>query len=440
MTFDKPSSPVTPYYNPFADEQHSTTAVNVAHSTTNHRPAIRRRTSSSDSFTSSSSGLSVFGNGHTTHSKHLRIRTDGNANGHHPLRSADLSSTLREGAGITRPQLTRALNIPPLVDAPTVPGADMMVEEPPANEKVVLVHEVSSKDSLAGIALKYGITLADLRRANSLWSSDSIHLRKVLYIPIDKTSRAKALAPPPLLISTEDDQPPPASPTPIETAAIRRVPASQLSFFPPHSASARTQPENSPADLPQTQPKPTRHARYATSPHIPGAAGSPSSSLSSILAALPIQPSTRDTIMARLSYESTSSSYSDREEGHELDDVRRGTSLDSIFHPSLSDATPRPKAKIPPADSESGFTRSHARTSSASNAYPGNGAAQYRRAGPPRTVQLEPSPTMQLPSAVGTLRRKAQRAVNGSGEGNGAFDLLGFANGEGQGETVDWDP
>ncbi|KAJ7071929.1 peptidoglycan-binding LysM domain protein [Mycena amicta] len=433
MPLDKPPSPESLYFNPFAVEQH-TTAVDVSHRTPpSHRPAMRRRTSSSDdSFTSSSSSaLSVFG----TSSRHMRIRTDGVVNGHHPLRSADLSSTFQNGAGITRPQLTRILNIPPLVDAPTVPGADMMVEEPTADEKVVLVHEVTSRDSLAGISLKYGISLAELRRANSLWSSDSIHLRKVLYIPLDKTSRAKELAPPPLLIPTEEDKDQtPTSPTPIDSAgsaSIRRIPASRLSFFPPHTRPQSEAPPAPPVEPPQ--PKYSRHARYITTPATsspaPGTASSPS--LTSIISALPIQPSTRDTIIARLSYESTSSSYSDREEGHELDDVRRGTSLDSVFSPSLAEATP--KAKSRDTDTAS-FTRAHARTASASSAYAGNGAAQYRRAGPPRTVQLEPSPAMQLP--FGTLRRKSKRAE----DYNGDFDLLGLGNGEGQGETADWDP
>ncbi|KAJ7065905.1 hypothetical protein B0H15DRAFT_807666 [Mycena belliarum] len=144
-------------------------------------------------------------------------------------------------------------------------------------------------------------------------------------------------------------------------------------------------------------------------------------SLASILTALPIQPSTRDTIIQRLSYDSTASSYSDRDEGHELDDVRRGASLDSVFSPEHE--TPRAKFTASPA-------RTHARTVSASEslAY-GGGGAQYRRAGPPRTEQLEPWPAMQLP--LGTLRRKAGAV--------GDFDLLGLGNGEGEGETVDLD-
>ncbi|KAJ6594456.1 hypothetical protein B0H19DRAFT_1056741 [Mycena capillaripes] len=442
----KPVTPESIYYNPFAaEDRQRTTAIDVPYlSESSHRPALRRRASGSDSATassaSSSSGLSIF-TGNTP--RHISIKTDGPtgivaSGGHHPLRSADLSSGFRNGAGITRPQLTRIVNIPALVDAPPVPGADMIIAEPAADEKVVLVHEITAQDSLAGVSLKYGISLAELRRANHLWSSDSIHLRKVLYIPLDKTSR-KELAQTQPLVSTEDTEPAAPSPTQFNSigpmSTIRRVPASQLSFFPPSARTQEPDPPTPPAQFPARTKHPhSRHARYATTPAsssvLPGTAGSPS--LTSILSALPIQPSTRDTIIARLSYDSTgtaSSSYSDHGEGHELDDVRRGASLDSVF-PS-NEATPkaRPRDAAPSAT----LTRSHARTASASSTYGGGGAA-YRRVGPPRTVQLEPSPAMQLP--FGTLRRKAVATEHL----NGDFDLLGLRNGEGEGETEDLDP
>jgi hypothetical protein len=276
--------------------------------------------------------------------------------------------------------------------------------------------------------------MAELRKANQLWSSDSIHLRKVLYIPLDKTSRVKEL-PTPLLVSTEDPEEVARSPTHPATigpmSTIRRIPASQLSFFPPPAKTQEPDPPTLPAHLPARIKHPhSRHARYATTPAAsPGTAGSPS--LTSILTALPIQPSTRDTIIARLSYDSTgsSSSYSDQPEGHELDDVRRGASLDSIF-PS-NETTPKAKSRDP--GSSGTLTRSHARTASASSVY-GGGGAQYRRVGPPRTVQLEPSPAMQLP--FGTLRR----TMGTSEHLNGDFDLLGIRDGEGEGETADLDP
>ncbi|KAJ7282730.1 peptidoglycan-binding LysM domain protein [Mycena rebaudengoi] len=437
----KASTPESIYYNPFAQESQRTTAVDVSYlAQSNHRPLARRRGSGSDSTTtstdSSSSGLSIF----TNTPRHTRWMTDGStgavaSGGHHPLRSADLSSSgFRNGAGVTRPQLTRVLNIPPLVDAPPVPGEEMTVEpETAGGEKVVLVHEITPKDSLAGVSVKYGITMADLRRANHLWPSDPIHLRQVLYIPLENTSRARA--PAPLLISTEDT----GSPDPGNTnsprsdkqptSTILRIPASQMSFFPPPS-----KPQQPPAveprnHIPVHSKRPhSRHVRHASS-NSPPPGTSPS--LASILTALPIQPSTRDTIIARLSFDSagTSSSYSDPE-GHELDDVRRGSSLDSVFQPGelgIAFATPKARSKdvalAPPASP----TRTHGRTTSASSAYVG-GSAQYRRVGPMRTVQLEPSPVMQLPFA--TLSRRPQ---------NGDVDLLGLGDGQGEGETVDLD-
>ncbi|KAJ6629473.1 hypothetical protein B0H10DRAFT_1366365 [Mycena sp. CBHHK59/15] len=315
-----------------------------------------------------------------------------------------------------------------------------MITEPTGEERDVLVHEITSKDSLAGVSLKYGINMAELRRANHLWPSDPIHLRKVLYIPLDKTSRAQEFAPTPLLISTEgieqpqDQFPSPSHPDNCDNLAsvstIRRIPASQLSFFPPPARPQQQAPSpGSPSELPPRTKHPhSRHARYITMPVSSSPpAGSPA--LTSILTALPIQPSTRDTIIARLSFDSAgtaSSSYSDHE-GHELDDVRRGASLDSVFPAGdreygLALNTPRARARDDDAP------RSHARTASASSVYAGT---QYRRAGPPRTVQLEPSPIMQLP--FGTLRRKSRLL-------NGDVDLLGLGDGEGVGETVDEDP
>ena len=48
----------------------------------------------------------------------------------------------------------------------------------------VIVHIVSPIDTLQGLALFYGISMCDIRRANRLWSSDSVHCRKSLLIPV----------------------------------------------------------------------------------------------------------------------------------------------------------------------------------------------------------------------------------------------------------------
>ncbi|CAG8488020.1 7103_t:CDS:2 [Paraglomus occultum] len=56
------------------------------------------------------------------------------------------------------------------------------------NTEAVLVHVVKPNDTLAGVALFYGVELQTLKRANKLWTSDSIHTRKHLYIPLDSCS------------------------------------------------------------------------------------------------------------------------------------------------------------------------------------------------------------------------------------------------------------
>ncbi|GBC08509.1 hypothetical protein RclHR1_08180003 [Rhizophagus clarus] len=64
-----------------------------------------------------------------------------------------------------------------------------LLKEVDNNEKkMVIVHEVKPSDTIAGVALFYGIEISILKKANKLWTNDSIHLRKFLYIPIDQCS------------------------------------------------------------------------------------------------------------------------------------------------------------------------------------------------------------------------------------------------------------
>ncbi|KAL1501102.1 hypothetical protein ABEB36_006490 [Hypothenemus hampei] len=44
-------------------------------------------------------------------------------------------------------------------------------------------HFVGNSDTLQGIALKYNVTIEQIRRANKLWASDSLFLREYLLIP-----------------------------------------------------------------------------------------------------------------------------------------------------------------------------------------------------------------------------------------------------------------
>ncbi|EJD34667.1 hypothetical protein AURDEDRAFT_117602 [Auricularia subglabra TFB-10046 SS5] len=54
---------------------------------------------------------------------------------------------------------------------------------PPPSPPPRITHQVARGDSLAGVALRYGVSVSALRRANGLWASDSIHLRAALVIP-----------------------------------------------------------------------------------------------------------------------------------------------------------------------------------------------------------------------------------------------------------------
>uniref|UniRef100_A0A1B6DDI0 LysM domain-containing protein n=1 Tax=Clastoptera arizonana TaxID=38151 RepID=A0A1B6DDI0_9HEMI len=47
-----------------------------------------------------------------------------------------------------------------------------------------LKHHVSKSDTLQGIALKYGVTTEQIRRANRLWTNDSLFLKETLLVPV----------------------------------------------------------------------------------------------------------------------------------------------------------------------------------------------------------------------------------------------------------------
>jgi len=55
---------------------------------------------------------------------------------------------------------------------------------PPAPVDNFLQHEVSRMDTLAGIAIKYGVQISDIKRANSLVSDSQMYAHKALLIPL----------------------------------------------------------------------------------------------------------------------------------------------------------------------------------------------------------------------------------------------------------------
>ncbi|KAG5639449.1 hypothetical protein H0H81_001571 [Sphagnurus paluster] len=363
----------------------------------------------------------------TVFGKHTRSRTEidnrRGSNSIHPLRSAGLASGPND-AGITRPHLSRVLNVGTLVDAPSL---EAETPEIAVEERDVLVHEINAGDSLAGVSLKYGISMGDLRRANHLWASDSIHLRTELLIPIDKVSRP---IPTEKLISITpvDELPDPIeSNTHVETQGlkttsglshtetIRRVPASQLSFFPPSIGKSTT--KLRPKEAHSASPSSSLQSRYVSQS---------SNSLTSLLTSLPIPASTRDTIIARLSFDSLSSSYSDREtpgDLHELEDVSH---MESNSIQGVNDVPNTVSLATP----KTGHCAPRVSTSQENSSPPRSHAHLHQLSGSPqsyipphpqvRTAQMEPSLEMQLPSFRGmrsfskrqTTSRKALIDIN----------------------------
>lgn len=210
---------------------------------------------------------------------------------------------------------------------------------------------------MAGVALKYGISLADLRRANQLWATDSIHLREVLYIPIESLQNSKqykvALAESDANASLSREESPESPSTPIPddevgtgvggNLTLRRVPASQLSFFPrPTTSASASNPDvvSTSRTLPKTFQSTSRRPDLSTvfppshlstippssllpslfQPSLAHASFLPTRShLSSLFNALPLAPSTRDTIISRLSLDSVTSTPTQSSDDQELE-------------------------------------------------------------------------------------------------------------------------
>ena len=305
---------------------------------------------------------------------------------------------------------------------------------------------MTPKDSLAGVSLRYGITLANLRRANQLWTSDSIHRRSVLYIPIEAASRAQEYI-------QETNFIPVTTPGASEEATnvfhdaysftsrfdgnksdvgltnpsinVVRVPAKQLTYFPPSSTknlesrSSRHSLDNLNSD--RLSPIPSNKHDLSLL----------NNSLTSILTALPIAASTRDKIITRLSFDSVSSSYSDtsrvspdEENGHELGEVRKlSRERKDKLIVSLSNeadvddmSMPTPKAcqqtnSLPPIPTTIVRQSSRASGSSSKSSH----IRSISSCSPPRfyvsqpyesfirTSQPEPSPAMEIPTRPSTL-------------------------------------
>ncbi|KAG9309222.1 hypothetical protein JVU11DRAFT_10701 [Chiua virens] len=227
-----------------------------------------------------------------------------------------------------------------------------------------ITHSVGPTDSFAGVALRYGVSIAALRRANQLWPSDPIHLRTELLIPRGDTH-------------------------PIKLKHVRRVASMDIALHSTHKQA----PSRSP-DLVASSLVTARNMIFSILP-------------------------------ARLSLETLSSKTSASEE-HELDDLQaaRAHKVTTIQAPFAEQglelsiiSSPRAQHKRPAALLPSQVPYSptmkhrdlnhtspagslHLRSSSSSpTVFPERPARSHPfTVRPVRTSQLEPEPAMELPA------------------------------------------
>ncbi|GAB6031870.1 hypothetical protein CHUAL_010266 [Chamberlinius hualienensis] len=55
-------------------------------------------------------------------------------------------------------------------------------------QELLVKHVVTPGETLQGIALKYGVTMEQIRRVNKIWANDSLFLRETLHIPIPSSN------------------------------------------------------------------------------------------------------------------------------------------------------------------------------------------------------------------------------------------------------------
>jgi hypothetical protein len=187
---------------------------------------------------------------------------------------------------------------------------------------------------------------------------------------------------------------------------VQRIPSTSLSFFPPPSSRPSTPPSGIPfTSVSSTTPFHSRShspATFSTPPRVPSLASNlRTTALSSIFSILPLNASTRDEIMSRLSIDSISNSTtgtaSDEDE-HELATV-----------PTTPKLRTNGSALISAAPLAMGSRRkSPARTWLSQPSDPNGYREPYSRnveqialaSSPIHTTQMQPAPTMQLPESM----------------------------------------
>ena len=394
-------------------------------STTRSSHTLHRRRTSENASTTSRTNISWM-------IQHSRAESSDSVRGH-PLRrdpSGPHSSSFND-LTVTRPILNLRLSPGPTVDADKNPSETEHEIETDSSEKeeLVLIHEVSfflvesgtiimrervlnrrlfqvtATDSLQGVSLKYGISMADLRKANQMWPSDSIHLRKSLNIPVGKASKLKNLS---LDARMEVQETGSSSSTASleSTPGIRRVPASRLSFFPQRSTS-----DTSLVDTLATE---------ARRPQILGPYNSSSSGLlsipsssnsSSIFSTLPKAfPIGKDAIMSRLSLDSGGTPPKGEQE-HEMGVVRRNSGFNDI-RPNVSrlDRDIGMASKTTNRMGNQGLRDGKQARSRNYDGYRIGEEGSERASAVIRTSQLEPSPEMLVP-VLGQKRAKGKQRL-----------------------------
>jgi hypothetical protein len=184
---------------------------------------------------------------------------------------------------------------------------------------------------------------------------------------------------------------------------VQRIPSTSLSFFPPPSSRPGTPPPGTPIDsVASTTPFHSRSATLSTPPRVSNLASNlRSTALSSFFSILPLNASTRDEIMSRLSIDSTSNSTtgtaSDEDE-HELTTVPTTPKLRAKASASISTAPlatgSRRKSPARSWVSRSGDLNGYG------DSYSHNVEQIPLASSPIHTTQMQPAPAMQLPESM----------------------------------------
>ena len=189
------------------------------------------------------------------------------------------------------------------------------------------------------------------------------------------------------------------------SAFVRRIPSANLSFFPPPSTRPSTPPPPALGGSPfaSTSPFYSRPDSPATVPtHSRGPSLSSSlraNALSSFFSILPINASTRDEIMSRLSIDSVSNSTTASDEAeHELATVP--TTPKARTDAPVINSAPLAVNSRRKNRAHAWFSESNDESSDYGEPHPRDVEQIALAASPIHTTQMQPAPSMQLPESM----------------------------------------